>query len=412
MEVITALGIVTGGYALYQAYDSTKHGEVKKQLRKALYEGELIHTQKRKDGKRFIQECRMTAFYKEDYGYDVSFRLPVGLTVSKFREKLEVLEMVMDAEIQLESQGQYVHLKIGQMPLESRMNYHEGIIKGKGLQIPLFSRFGVEIIDPSSEIGCNMLIGGPPGMGKSKFIDLTITLIYTQSKGKCHIEIINNKLVDTFVYRNLPNVNISESLKEAEAALDRAIEELEDRKRKLSKAGVVKASDYAEEYLSPYFIVIDEYARFADDEDFQDRVIEIAERGRSFDLHLVIATQRPDAKDVLKPRIKACCLTKLALKTATASNSRVIIETDDAFHLPEIQGRAILQKSGNKEVQIPFLSSEQQALLLKPYYKRIGENDRERPKDTDNVREIQSAKSGSNRQTGLQRYNKSIIDSD
>jgi hypothetical protein len=350
-------------YGLFSSYDP-----IRSKLRNALYESGIYHVHTRpNDMKREIRECEIKYVYKEDYGYEVILHLPVGLPVSKLQEKIEAVEMALDGEILIEPNNRHVRMKIGMSKLHNVMNYSDRLYpKGGGIQIPLFSRFGVQYINFDTEIGSNVLIGGPPGMGKSKLLDLIMTMIILQSEGKAQIVLINNKRVDTGPYRDVQNVTIHADLLAAKTAISMIKGEIENRKSILESAGVVKVSEYSE-YIPPIYIVIDEFARFADDQEFQHLVTEIAETGRSFDVHVIVATQRPDAKEVLNPRIKACCSTIIAFRTTTASNSRVIIGTDDAFHLPQIQGRAILQRSENMIIQVPYLSAEQQAVLLAPY---------------------------------------------
>jgi energy-coupling factor transporter ATP-binding protein EcfA2 len=345
-----------------------------------LWECGVYHTTVSMSGKKDVRRCEIRAVHETDYGYDVYLRLPIGLSASDIAKKKESIEAALGGEIIIESEDRNVRMRVGRLKLRNMMPFTDDLFPevddDEGIFIPLYSRFGVQHINFNTEVGAHMLIGGATGMGKSKILDLILTLIIVQTRARAKIVLINNKLVDAAPYEDIPCVSIYEDIEDARSMLDVILEEL-NRRKYVMKA--VKATNIREvrhlDDMKPIFLVVDEFARFSDDDWFQKVCIEIAERGRSFDIHLIVATQRPDANEVLKPRIKANCATKIAFKTTTASNSRVILEVDDAYHLPQIQGRAIIQRSTNMQIQVPYLSEEQQAALLAPYKKGDGDRD-------------------------------------
>lgn len=91
----------------------SKGNYIKDQLKHALYEAELYNKHRLNNGKKKIQKCRISAFYKESYGNDIGIYAPVGLTVTDIQNRIEFLEMALDAEILLDHTGQYVHFKVG-----------------------------------------------------------------------------------------------------------------------------------------------------------------------------------------------------------------------------------------------------------------------------------------------------------
>ncbi|WJM14892.1 FtsK/SpoIIIE domain-containing protein [Microbacterium arborescens] len=87
-------------------------------------------------------------------------------------------------------------------------------------------------------------------------------------------------------------------------------------------------------------IVIDEFAALVTEvPEFVDGVIDIAQRGRSLGLHLVMATQRPAG--VIKESLRANTNLRVALRVADEADSQDVLGIDRAAHFdPGTPGRA------------------------------------------------------------------------
>jgi S-DNA-T family DNA segregation ATPase FtsK/SpoIIIE len=95
-------------------------------------------------------------------------------------------------------------------------------------------------------------------------------------------------------------------------------------------------------------IVVDEFAALvADVPDFVDGVVNIAQRGRSLGLHLILATQRPAG--VIKDNLRANTNLRLALRMADAADSTDVLgaELAAAFD-PDIPGRAAFRSGSGQ----------------------------------------------------------------
>ena len=92
-------------------------------------------------------------------------------------------------------------------------------------------------------------------------------------------------------------------------------------------------------------IVVDEFAALvAEVPEFVDGVVNIAQRGRSLGLHLILATQRPAG--VIKDNLRANTNLRIALRMADEGDSDDVIGTRQAAMFdPDVPGRAIV-KSG------------------------------------------------------------------
>jgi S-DNA-T family DNA segregation ATPase FtsK/SpoIIIE len=92
-------------------------------------------------------------------------------------------------------------------------------------------------------------------------------------------------------------------------------------------------------------IVIDEFATLAKEvPQFVDGVVDVAQRGRSLGVHLVLATQRPGT--AVTENIRANTSLRLALRVAGTAESDDVIGAPDAARLPKsVPGRAIARTS-------------------------------------------------------------------
>jgi DNA segregation ATPase FtsK/SpoIIIE, S-DNA-T family len=87
-------------------------------------------------------------------------------------------------------------------------------------------------------------------------------------------------------------------------------------------------------------IVIDEFATLANEvPEFVDAVVDVAQRGRTLGLHLVLATQRP--RGAITENIRANTNFRVAMRVASAAESEDVIGAPDAARIPRsLPGRA------------------------------------------------------------------------
>ncbi len=123
-------------------------------------------------------------------------------------------------------------------------------------------------------------------------------------------------------------------------ALESLSAELRRREHLLAAAGAKDLEDYTElsdrpggpQPLPRLVIVIDEFASLARElPDFVTGLVNIAQRGRSLGIHLVLATQRPSG--VVSPEIRANTNLRIALRVTDAGESSDVIEAPDAARI-------------------------------------------------------------------------------
>lgn len=101
--------------------------------------------------------------------------------------------------------------------------------------------------------------------------------------------------------------------------------------------------------LASLVIVIDEFAALAKEvPDFVQGVVDIAQRGRSLGVHLILATQRPAG--VVSENIRANSNLRIALRVNEAGESSDVIGVGDAAQIPRSRpGRAFI-RTGHSEL--------------------------------------------------------------
>lgn len=251
-------------------------------------------------------------------------------------------------------------------------------IREDTLQIELPSSYGVSVLDFADGASCHLLNGGTTRMGKTNFLLYVCTLLYVQTKGDIDFYITATKLKDFYPLFGLPNVRTAKGADEFEIMLNDLISLYQFRDSLLYSPELIKATDakdvksmYPDKYhlFRPVFVIIDEYARYADNREIQMKVMELVETAGYVNIHVLISTQRPDARTVLPPRIKGNLLARICFTTTDKNNSIVILDTEGAEKLGKIPGRAIYLDSDLNIIQVPRMTANNSMKLLKPFRK-------------------------------------------
>jgi hypothetical protein len=289
-----------------------------------------------------------------------------------------------DVKIQ-ETLGKRVTILFGKRDL-TNINYNKNLIHPNTLQLELPSSYGSHILDFEDGVSCHMLNGGAPRMGKTTFLLYLTTLLYIQNPNKIKLYITSVKGKDFYPLMGLTNVQVSDENEDELTFLETLLTLQTEYKRRntlLYSPALEKATDsksvkklypHMYHHFYPIFVVIDEYARF-NKKAIHELVAELVQTAGYVNVHVIIATQRPDARQTLPANIKMGLMTRICFRTADENNSIVILDEKGAESLPKKEGRAIL-KDGEKEmVQIPFITYQQCEDLLNPFKKESKPND-------------------------------------
>ena len=182
----------------------------------------------------------------------------------------------------------------------------------------------------------HLLVAGTTGSGKSIFMHgLLLSLIMKNRPEDLKLLLIDPKKVEMSRYKDIPHLlcPIVKDAGEACVALEKLTEEMERRYEIFEKCGYSTLAEYNEYYapeaktekLPLIICVIDEFADLIEqNKNVNSSVLRIASKARSAGIHLIVATQRPDAK-VISGTIKANLGVRVALTVASQIDSQTII---------------------------------------------------------------------------------------
>jgi S-DNA-T family DNA segregation ATPase FtsK/SpoIIIE len=200
------------------------------------------------------------------------------------------------------------------------------------------------------EQGPHALVGGTTGSGKSEFLqswvlgmaaahspDRVTFLLVDYKGGAAFAECV--RLPHTVgLVTDLSPYLVRRALTSLRAEIRRR-EDLLNRKRAKDLLSLEQTGD--PDTPPSLVIIVDEFAALATEvPEFVDGVIDVAQRGRSLGLHLVLATQRPAG--VIKDNLRANTNLRIALRLNDADDSVDVVEDPLAAHFPpELPGRAV-----------------------------------------------------------------------
>jgi S-DNA-T family DNA segregation ATPase FtsK/SpoIIIE len=232
--------------------------------------------------------------------------------------------------------------------------------KDNGTLRALVGSKGVEplYLDLKNE-GPHALVGGTTGAGKSEFLQSWVMgMAAAYSPDRVSFLFVDYKGGAAFAdCLHLPHTvglvtDLSQHL--VRRALTSLRAELHYREHLLNRK---KAKDLlalqreADPEAPPYLIIIvDEFAALATEvPEFVDGVVDVAARGRSLGLHLILATQRPAG--VIKDSLRANTNLRVALRMADEDDATDILGVPDAAYFdPSIPGRGAA-KTGPGRIQ-------------------------------------------------------------
>ena len=246
----------------------------------------------------------------------------------------------------------------------------------------------------------HLLIAGTTGSGKSVGLNAMIcSLLYRLTPEQCRMIMIDPKMLELRPYEDIPHLLAPVVTEPAKAirALKWAVEEMEDRYRKMASVGVrglagfndkVRIAKgkgqrltrrvqtgydaetgqplYEEEPLDfepmPQIVVIvDELAdlMITAGKEVEFLIQRLAQKARAAGIHLIMATQRPSV-DVITGVIKANLPTRISFHVTSKIDSRTILGEQGAEQLLG-KGDMLYMPGGRQIVRVhgPFVSDEE-----------------------------------------------------
>ena len=204
----------------------------------------------------------------------------------------------------------------------------------------------------------HMLVAGATGQGKSVCLNAIINgLLMTKTPEQLKLIMVDPKSVEFSSYASLPHliVPVITDNKKVVFSLHWAVAEMEKRLKLFARAHVRNIHDFnhrvqvtqtdmfgADAAVSedmprtvPYIvIIIDEVADLmsTNGKEVTPDIARLTAKARAAGIHLILATQRPDAK-IITGTIKANIPGRVAFKTATSIDSRTILDDSGAENL-------------------------------------------------------------------------------
>jgi S-DNA-T family DNA segregation ATPase FtsK/SpoIIIE len=206
------------------------------------------------------------------------------------------------------------------------------------------------------EHGPHAVIGGTTGSGKSELlISWVLAMAAAYSPDQVTFLLVDFKGGSAFApLAPLPHtVGIVTDLDaaQAERALASLRAELRFRERSLAEVG---AKSIAETDVPRLVIVVDEFAAMLTEHpELHTLFSDIAARGRSLGVHLVLCTQRPAG--AVRDSVLANADLRISLRVNNRADSAAVVDSDLAAEIPaNARGRAVLNVSGGGPRLVQF----------------------------------------------------------
>ena len=237
--------------------------------------------------------------------------------------------------------------------------------RGRSTKVPIgMGADGPFVLDLSAD-GPHGLVAGTTGAGKSELLQTLIAVLCVVNRPDAMtFVLIDYKGGSAFKdCARLPHtVGMVSDLDGhlTVRALDSLGAELKRREELLLHAGAKDIEDYWDtkklqpelEPMPRLVLIIDEFAAMvAELPDFVTGLIDIARRGRSLGVHLLLATQRPAG--VVSADIRANTNLRIALRVTSADESADVIDTRDAaFIAKSTPGRCYIRSGASSPVAV------------------------------------------------------------
>jgi S-DNA-T family DNA segregation ATPase FtsK/SpoIIIE len=203
-----------------------------------------------------------------------------------------------------------------------------------------------DLSDPNT---CHFLVGGTTGSGKSEFLrSLLLSLLYRHSPQQLKIALVDPKRVTFPEFEQMPWL-LSPVVKDSEdaiALMEQLVSDMEQRYQLFEAAKCSHLDAYNQQQIQrqkspiPRMVCIfDEYADFMAEKEVRNAlelsIKRLGAMARAAGIHLIIATQRPEA-GVVTPIIRSNLPGRVALRTASEADSAIILggkQTEAAYLL-------------------------------------------------------------------------------
>jgi S-DNA-T family DNA segregation ATPase FtsK/SpoIIIE len=199
-----------------------------------------------------------------------------------------------------------------------------------------------DLSDPNT---CHFLVGGTTGSGKSEFLrSLLLSLLVRHAPEQLQIALVDPKRVTFPEFEQMHWLH-TPIAKDSEGAIDlmnNLVAEMDQRYQQFEQVGCADLASYNQRQAKPIpriVCIFDEYADFMAEKEtrtaLESSIKRLGAMARAAGIHLIIATQRPEAR-VVTPLIRSNLPGRVALRTASEADSAIILggkQTEAAYLL-------------------------------------------------------------------------------
>lgn len=185
----------------------------------------------------------------------------------------------------------------------------------------------------------HLLVAGTTGSGKSVCLHaLILSLLMTQKNDGLRLALIDPKQVEFAAYKNMKLLYGGEVVTEASKAeelLLQLVQEMESRYRIFEASGVSNISEaHTKGITVPYIVIFVEELTdlIMQNSNIESLIVRIAQKARAAGIHLVLATQRPDAKTI-SGLIRSNIPSRIAFRVQKETESKIILDDTGAENL-------------------------------------------------------------------------------
>jgi len=229
--------------------------------------------------------------------------------------------------------------------------------KAEKMNLPMFlgkDASGEPMVEDLTKMP-HMLVAGTTGSGKSVSINAIIAgWMYTKRPDELKLILVDPKMVELSQFSDIPHLAcpVVTEMGRAAAILEWAVDRMEERYKLFQKLGVrdlVGFNELTEDEIYnilepeneeararipiklPYIVfIIDELADLMMTSNVVEHlIVRIAQKARAIGIHLILSTQRPEAK-VVTGLIKSNMPCRVAFKVSSGMDSRIVLDCKGA----------------------------------------------------------------------------------
>lgn len=228
------------------------------------------------------------------------------------------------------------HKKKQVLPLDDILGSEEFLTTDKTLPLAIGKTItGKTFIADLADMP-HLLVAGATGQGKSVGLNVMLmSLLHKRTPEELRLVLIDPKKVELKPYEPLGKAYLATPIITESVAAHRALSALcgimDKRYEVIGEKGRRNIAEYNDsegvEKMPYYVVVIDEYAdlMMTSGKEAELAICRLAQKARAVGIHLIISTQRPSAT-IVTGNIKANFPTRIAFRTTTGTDSRIILD--------------------------------------------------------------------------------------